>query len=76
MKSPRQALYLPALGIVNCLGRGKQAVWDALCQQDQAGITVRSDLLVAGDCYVGEVKGGYRPFRQLCSRRRREIISY
>ncbi len=52
-----QALYLPALGIVNCLGAGKPAIWDAVNRQDQSGISVRSDLMVAGDCYVGEVVG-------------------
>jgi len=55
MSYSQQALYLPALGIINCLGGGKRSVWDAVNRQDQSGISLHSDFMVTGDCYVGAV---------------------
>lgn len=51
-------IFLTDLGIVSSLGRGKQAVLEALLSETRAGITRRTDLLVDGTpAYVGEVPG-------------------
>lgn len=50
--------FLTDLGVVSCLGRGKQAVLDGLLKPERSGVSKRQDLLVDGTpAYVGAVTG-------------------
>ena len=54
----RDVVYLPALGIVSALGRGKDAVRHHLFAGERPGVVSRSDLLIDGSpVFVGAVGG-------------------
>lgn len=56
--SKNAAIYLPALGIVSALGRGKDEVRRNLFAGERPGVVERSDLLVDGALvFAGEVPG-------------------
>lgn len=59
------SVYLPALGIINSLGRGKAEVCANLMAGRSPGIVERSDMLVCGTpTYVGEVYSELPPVPQ------------
>ncbi|MFT5489407.1 MAG: 3-oxoacyl-[acyl-carrier-protein] synthase-1 [Paracoccaceae bacterium] len=52
------ATYLPALGVVSALGRGKDEIRRNLFAGERPGVVERTDLLVGGTpVFVGEVPG-------------------
>lgn len=52
---PRPPARLAALGIVNALGRGADAVWPRLVEGDTTGLVRRADLVRGRDLLVGAV---------------------